>query len=140
MLINLDDFTRIGKKVPVIADIKPFGKNYMSSLNELGGIQPLMKMLLDAGLIHGNCLTVSGKTISENLLEVNPYPDNQTIIREISNPINSSSHLRILYGNLAPEGAVAKITGNEGLKFTGTAKIFDSEEDGNEAIQNNQIN
>ena len=138
--INLDDFTRIGKKVPVIADIKPFGKNYMSSLNELGGIQPLMKMLLDAGLIHGNCLTVSGKTISENLSMVDAYPENQTIIREMSNPIKSSSHLRILYGNLAPEGAVAKITGNEGLKFTGTAKVFDSEEDGNEAIQKNLIN
>ena len=138
--LDLDDFTRIGKRVPVVADIKPFGENYMSSLNEVGGIQPLMKMLLDADLLHGDCLTVSGKTISENLSEVDPYPDNQTIIREISNPIKSSSHLRILYGNLAPEGAVAKITGNEGLKFTGTAKVFDSEEDGNEAIQNNFIN
>ena len=137
--LDLDDFTRIGKRVPVLADIKPFGENYMSSLNEVGGIQPLMKMLLDADLLHGDCLTVSGKTISENLSEVDPYPDNQTIIREISNPIKSSSHLRILYGNLAPEGAVAKITGNEGLKFTGTAKVFDSEEDGNEAIQNNLI-
>ena len=138
--LDLDDFTRIGKRVPVVADIKPFGENYMSSLNEVGGIQPLMKMLLDADLLHGDCLTVSGKTISENLSEVDPYPDNQTIIREISNPIKSSSHLRILYGNLAPEGAVAKITGNEGLKFTGRAKVFDSEEDGNEAIQNNLIN
>ena len=138
--LDLDDFTRIGKRVPVVADIKPFGENYMSSLNEVGGIQPLMKMLLDADLLHGDCLTVSGKTISENLSEVDLYPENQTIIREISNPIKSSSHLRILYGNLAPEGAVAKITGNEGLKFTGTAKVFDSEEDGNEAIQNNLIN
>ncbi len=137
--LDLDDFTRIGKRVPVLADIKPFGKNYMSSLNEVGGIQPLMKMLLDADLLHGDCLTVSGKTISENLSEVDPYLDNQTIIRDISNPIKNSSHLRILYGNLAPEGAVAKITGNEGLKFTGTAKVFDSEEDGNEAIQNNLI-
>ena len=137
--LDLDDFTRIGKRVPVLADIKPFGENYMSSLNEVGGIQPLMKMLLDADLLHGDCLTVSGKTISENLSEVDPYLDNQTIIRDISNPIKSSSHLRILYGNLAPEGAVAKITGNEGLKFTGTAKVFDSEEDGNEAIQNNLV-
>jgi len=137
--LDLDDFTRIGKRVPVLANIKPFGENYMSSLNEVGGIQPLMKMLLDADLLHGDCLTVSGKTISENLSEVDPYLDNQTIIRDISNPIKSSSHLRILYGNLAPEGAVAKITGNEGLKFTGTAKVFDSEEDGNEAIQNNLI-
>ena len=138
--LDLDDFTRIGKRVPVVADIKPFGENYMSSLNEVGGIQPLMKMLLDADLLHDDCLTVSGKTISENLSEVDLYPENQTIIRKISNPIKSSSHLRILYGNLAPEGAVAKITGNEGLKFTGTAKVFDSEEDGNEAIQNNLIN
>ena len=138
--INLDDFTRIGKKVPVIADIKPFGENYMSSLNEIGGIQPLMKMLLDEGLLHGECLTVSGKSIAENLSEVRPYPSGQTIIREISNPVKSTSHLRILYGNLAPDGAVAKITGNEGLKFTGIAKVFDSEEEGNEAIQNNLIN
>tara|TARA_B100000965_G_scaffold405136_1_gene438036 strand:- start:726 stop:2387 length:1662 start_codon:yes stop_codon:yes gene_type:complete len=138
--LNLDDFSRIGKRVPVIADIKPFGENYMSSLNEVGGIQPLMKMLLDADLLHGDCLTVSGKTISENLTKVEPYPENQTIIREISNPIKRSSHLRILYGNLAPEGAVAKITGNEGLKFTGMARVFNSEEDGNDAIQNNLIN
>ena len=138
--INLDDFTRIGKRVPVIADIKPFGENYMSSLNEIGGIQPLMKMLLDEGLLHGECLTVSGKSIAENLSEVRPYPSGQTIIREISNPVKSTSHLRILYGNLAPDGAVAKITGNEGLKFTGIAKVFDSEEEGNEAIQNNSIN
>ena len=137
--INLDDFTRIGKRVPVIADIKPFGENYMSSLNEVGGIQPLMKMLLEADLLHDHCLTVSGQTISENLSSVDPYPENQTIIREISDPVKSSSHLCILYGNLAPEGAVAKITGNEGLSFTGTAKVYNSEEDGNEAIQNNQI-
>ncbi len=138
--LNLDDFSRIGKRVPVIANIKPFGEHYMSSLNEVGGIQPLMKMLLDAELLHGNCMTVSGKTITENLSAVKPYPNDQTIIREISSPIKSSSHLRILYGNLAPEGAVAKITGNEGLRFTGTAKVFDSEEDGNEAIQKNLIN
>ena len=138
--LNLNDFSRIGKRVPVIANIKPFGEHYMSSLNEVGGIQPLMKMLLDAELLHGNCMTVSGKTITENLSAVEPYPNDQTIIREISSPIKSSSHLRILYGNLAPEGAVAKITGNEGLRFTGTAKVFDSEEDGNEAIQKNLIN
>ena len=138
--LSLDDFSRIGKRVPVIANIKPFGEYYMSSLNEVGGIQPLMKMLLDAELLHGNCMTVSGKTITENLSAVEPYPNDQTIIREISSPIKSSSHLRILYGNLAPEGAVAKITGNEGLRFTGTAKVFDSEEDGNEAIQKNLIN
>ena len=138
--LNLDDFSRIGKRVPVIANIKPFGEHYMSSLNEVGGIQPLMKILLDAELLHGNCMTVSGKTITENLSAVEPYPNDQTIIREISSPIKSSSHLRILYGNLAPEGAVAKITGNEGLRFTGTAKVFDSEEDGNEAIQKNLIN
>ena len=138
--LSLDDFSRIGKRVPVIANIKPFGEHYMSSLNEVGGIQPLMKMLLDAELLHGNCMTVSGKTITENLSAVEPYPSDQTIIREISSPIKSSSHLRILYGNLAPEGSVAKITGNEGLRFTGTAKVFDSEEDGNEAIQKNLIN
>ena len=137
--LDLDDFTRIGKRVPVVADIKPFGENYMSSLNEVGGIQPLMKMLLDADLLDGDCLTVSGKTISENLSEVDPYPDNQTIIREISNPIKSSIHLRILYGNLAPEGAVAKISGKEGLTFEGKARVFDSEETAMEGIMKGKI-
>ena len=132
--LHLDDFTRIGKKTPVMADLKPFGSHYMSELNANGGIQPLMKMLLKKGLLHGDCLTVTGKTLAENLENIQPYNDKQQIIRGFENPIKENSHLRILYGNLAKEGAVAKITGKEGTSFEGTARVFNSEEDGVEAI------
>ena len=137
--LTLDDFTRIGKRVPVIADIKPFGEHYMSSLNAIGGIQPMMKILLDKGLLHPECLTVSGKTLAQNLENIAAYPNDQTIIRSLDSPIKDTSHLRVLYGNLAPEGAVAKITGKEGITFTGPAKVFDSEEEGMEAIQGRKI-
>ena len=137
--LDLDDFTRIGKKTPVMADLKPFGSHYMSELNANGGIQPLMKTLLDKGLLHGECLTVTGKTLAENLSNVTPYEDNQNIIRSFENPIKSTSHLRILYGNLASEGAVAKITGKEGTSFEGKARVFNSEEEGVEAILNKSI-
>ena len=132
--LHLDDFTRIGKKTPVMADLKPFGSHYMSELNANGGIQPLMKMLLKKGLLHGDCLTVTGKTLAENLESIQPYNDKQQIIRGFENPIKENSHLRILYGNLAKEGAVAKITGKEGTSFEGMARVFNSEEDGVEAI------
>lgn len=132
--LTLDDFTRIGKQVPVLADLRPSGHYMMSELVEIGGILPLMKMLLDAGLLHGDCLTVTGKTLAENLAKVPPYPDGQKIIRPLDNPIKADSHLRILYGNLAPGGAVAKITGKEGLSFTGPARVFDSEEETLERI------
>ncbi|WP_019935628.1 dihydroxy-acid dehydratase [Oceanimonas smirnovii] len=132
--LTLDDFTRIGKRVPVLADLRPSGHYMMSELVEIGGILPLMKMLLDAGLLHGDCLTVTGKTLAENLAKVPPYPDGQKIIRPLDNPIKADSHLRILYGNLAPGGAVAKITGKEGLSFTGPARVFDSEEETLERI------
>jgi dihydroxy-acid dehydratase len=132
--LHLDDFTRIGKKTPVMADLKPFGSHYMSELNANGGIQPLMKMLLKKGLLHGDCLTVTGKTLAENLESVQPYNDKQQIIKSFENPIKENSHLRILYGNLAKEGAVAKITGKEGTSFEGIARVFNSEEDGVEAI------
>ena len=135
----LDDFSKIGKRVPVLADIKPFGKHYMSELNALGGIQPVLKTLLDEGLLHGDCLTVSGKTIAENLDQCQPYNSDQSIIRPFTNPIKADSHLRILYGNLAPDGAVAKITGNEGNVFKGDAIVFNSEEEGNAAIQSGAI-
>jgi len=135
----LDDFSKIGKRVPVLADIKPFGKHYMSELNALGGIQPVLKTLLDEGLLHGDCLTVSGKTIAENLDQCQSYNSDQSIIRPFTNPIKADSHLRILYGNLAPDGAVAKITGNEGNVFKGDAIVFDSEEEGNAAIQSGAI-
>ena len=137
--LDLDDFTRIGKKTPVMADLKPFGSHYMSELNANGGIQPLMKTLLDKGLLHGECITVTGNTLAENLSNVKPYADNQNIIRSFENPIKSTSHLRILYGNLASEGAVAKITGKEGTSFEGKARVFNSEEEGVQAILNKSI-
>ncbi len=126
--LTLEDFTRIGQRVPVLADLKPSGRFTMSKLVEIGGVTPLMKVLLDAGLLHGDCLTVTGKTIAENLQGVQPYPTDQDIIRPLSNPIKSSSHLVICYGNIAPKGSVAKISGKEGLRFEGTANVFDSEE------------
>ena len=132
--LSLDDFTEIGKRVPVLADVKPSGKYLMSELIATGGIQPLMKMLLDQGLLHGDVLTVTGRTLAENLAEVPPYPAHQDIIRAFDNPVKADSHLRILYGNLAPEGAVAKISGKEGLTFTGKAQCFDSEEAAQAAI------
>ena len=132
--LELDDFVRIGKKVPVLADLRPSGRFMMSELVAIGGIQPLMKMLLDAGMLHGNCLTVTGNTLAENLAQVEPYPDGQEIIRSLQNPIKGESHLVILKGNLAPTGAVAKITGKEGLKFTGNARVFHSEEETLDAI------
>ena len=137
--LDLDDFTRIGKKTPVMADLKPFGSHYMSELNANGGIKPLMKTLLDKGLLHGKCITVTGNTLAENLSNVTPYADNQNIIRSFENPIKTTSHLRILYGNLASEGAVAKITGKEGTSFEGKARVFNSEEEGVEAILNKSI-
>ncbi|MEI7994419.1 MAG: dihydroxy-acid dehydratase [Methylococcaceae bacterium] len=126
--LTLDDFTRIGKHVPLVADLKPSGHYMMTELIEIGGIQPLMKILLDKGLLHGDCLTVTGKTLAENLADVKPYPENQEVIHSLDNPIKKDSHLVILYGNLAPGGAVAKITGKEGLRFIGIAKVFDAEE------------
>jgi dihydroxy-acid dehydratase len=132
--LSLDDFTAIGARVPVLADVKPSGKYLMSELIEIGGIQPLMKRMLDRGLLHGECMTVTGKTLAENLADVEDYPDGQDIIRDFDNPIKPDSHLAILYGNLAPEGSVAKISGKEGLRFEGTARVFHSEEDALQSI------
>ena len=137
--LKLDDFTRVGDRVPVLADMRPSGRFAMSELIEIGGIQPLMKALLDEGLLHGDCLTVTGKTMAENLGDVAPYPDGQEIIRPFSNPIKKDSHLVVLYGNLAPGGAVAKITGHEGLAFTGTAKVFHGEEAAMRAIMDGAV-
>jgi dihydroxy-acid dehydratase len=137
--ITLDDFTRIGKRVPMLADLKPSGRYQMAELIEIGGIQPLMKMLLDKGLLHGDCLTVTGKTLAENLADVQPYPVGQDMIHDLDNPIKKDSHLVILYGNLAAGGSVAKITGKEGLHFTGNAKVFDAEEQALQAILNGEI-
>ena len=131
--LQLDDFTKIGKVTPVLADLKPFGNHFMSELNANGGIQPLMKSLLDKGMLHGNCLTVTGNSLEENLKDIEPYKD-EKIIKSLDSPIKSDSHLRVLYGNLAKDGAVAKITGKEGFSFEGKAKVFNSEEDGVQAI------
>ncbi|MEM9744682.1 MAG: dihydroxy-acid dehydratase [Pseudomonadota bacterium] len=137
--LTLDDFTRIGARVPVLADMRPAGQYAMSELIQIGGIQPLMKTLLAEGLLHGDCLTVTGNTLAENLAAVAPYPADQKIIRPLSNPIKKDSHLVILHGNLAPEGAVAKITGNEGLTFTGTARCYGGEEAAMAAIMDSTV-
>jgi dihydroxy-acid dehydratase len=126
--LALDDFTRIGRRVPVLADLKPSGRYLMSELVAIGGQTPLMKMLLDEGLLHGDCLTVTGRTLKENLKAVKPYPKEQDIVRPFRDPIKKDSHLVILRGNLAPDGAVAKISGKEGMRFTGTARVFEAEE------------
>jgi dihydroxy-acid dehydratase len=137
--LTLDDFMKIGKRVPVLADLKPSGKYVMYELVKIGGILPLMKRLLDRGLLHGDCMTVTGKTLAENLRNVKPYPKGQDIIRPFNRPIKPESHLVVLKGNLAPEGAVAKISGKEGLFFRGKAKGFHSEEKALEAILNGTI-
>jgi dihydroxy-acid dehydratase len=137
--LELDDFTRIGKRAPMLANLKPSGTYSMSELIQIGGIRPLMKRLLDAGLLHGDCLTVNGKTIAENLADVADYPAGQDIIMPLDKPVKKDSHLVILYGNLAPEGAVAKITGKEGISFSGTAKVYGSEEAGLQAILDGHV-
>jgi dihydroxy-acid dehydratase len=137
--LTIDDFTRIGQRVPVLADMRPAGQYAMSELIAIGGIQPLMKTLLDEGLLHGGCLTVTGRTLAENLADVQPYPAEQKVIRPLSNPVKKDSHLVILYGNLAPAGAVAKITGHEGLTFTGKARCFHGEEAAMQAILEGEV-
>ncbi len=130
--LTLEDFKTIGARVPLLADVKPFGKYGMAHLIRIGGIRPLMKMLLDRGMLHGDCLTVSGESLAESLRDVQPYPaypSEQDIIRPFDQPIKAETHLRILHGNLAPGGAVGKITGKEGLYFKGTAKVYEGEED-----------
>jgi dihydroxy-acid dehydratase len=137
--LRLADFTRIGRRVPVLADVRPSGRFLMSDLIAIGGIQPLLKMLLDAGLLHGECLTVTGRSLAQNLAATGVYPPGQEIIRPLSQPIKKDSHLVVLKGNLAPEGAVAKITGKEGLLFTGPARVFDGEERATAAILGGRV-
>jgi dihydroxy-acid dehydratase len=132
--LTIDDFTKVGRKVPVLADLKPSGRFLMWELVKIGGTLPLMKMLLDEKLIEGDVMTVTGKTMRENLAKVKPYPKGQEVIRSFANPIKKDGHLIILRGNLAPQGAVAKITGKEGLTFSGEARVFDSEEQAMTAI------
>ncbi len=138
--LSIDDFERIGKRVPVLADLKPSGKFVMADLVNIGGTVPLMKLLLDAGLLHGECLTVTGRSMRENLEKLaRPYPPGQQVIRPLDNPLKKDSHLRVLYGNLARGGAIAKISGKEGEVFTGKARVFDSEGDAMKAILGKQI-
>jgi dihydroxy-acid dehydratase len=137
--LTLDDFTRIGKRVPVVADLRPSGRYSMSELIAIGGIQPLMKRLLDAGLLHGDCLTVTGRTMAQNLAAAGDYPASQDIVLPFSKPLKKTSHLIVLYGNVAPEGAVAKITGKEGLRFEGRARVFDGEERATAAILGDKV-
>lgn len=127
--LGLDDFTSIGKKVPVLCNFRPSGPHHMSQLVRIGGLPPLLKILLEEDLLHGDCLTVTGKTLRENLEDTAPYPADQDVVLPFNNPLKPDSHLRILYGNLAPEGSVAKISGKEGLSFSGQAIIFESEEE-----------
>jgi dihydroxy-acid dehydratase len=126
--LTIDDFTRVGKRVPVLADLKPSGKYVMAELVKIGGTVPLMKMLLDKGLLHGDCMTVTGKTLAENLKDAPKYPEGQDVVRGFDNPIKKDGHLVVFYGNLAQSGAVGKISGKEGTRFNGRALVFDSEE------------
>jgi dihydroxy-acid dehydratase len=137
--LSLDDFTRLGKRTPVLADLRPSGKYLMSELIDIGGIRPLMKALLDEGLLQGDVLTVSGQTLAEDLRDVRDYPAGQTVIRGFADPVKPDSHLVVLHGNLAPEGAVAKISGKEGLQFTGRARVFNSEEASLQAILDGKV-
>lgn len=138
--LSIDDFQMISEKTPYLADLKPSGKYLMEDLHEVGGVAAVMKMLLKEGYLHGNCMTVTGKTLAENLAEIPDLSEGQEIIYPTDKPIKSTGHLQILYGNLAEEGAVAKITGKEGLEFTGNARVFNSEKEANDAIEARLIN
>ena len=137
--ISLEDFQRLSDSTPLLADMKPSGKYLMEDLHRVGGTPAVLKVMLEAGMLHGDCMTITGKTLAENLAEVPSLSTGQQIIHEVSNPIKETGHLRILYGNLAEEGAVAKITGKEGLRFEGPAKVFNSEKEANAAIGSGQI-
>jgi len=137
--INLNDFDVVGKRTPVLADLKPSGKYSMSELVEIGGVAPLMKMLLEKGLLHGDCLTVTGKTLKQNLKNIKHYSKDQKIIMPFDSPIKDNGHLIILKGNLSPLGSVAKISGKEGTSFTGKAKVYNSEEQALKDILNDKI-
>ncbi len=137
--LAIDDFQRISDRIPLLADMKPSGSYVQEDLDRVGGIPALMKYLLDEGLLHGDCLTVTGNTLAENLKDAPPLAADQKIIHPLNQPVHKSGHIRILRGNLAPEGAVGKITGKEGLSFTGPANVFDSEEQMLAALEGHQI-
>ena len=137
--LGLDDFQKFSDKTPWLVDLKPSGRYVMADLHRVGGLEPIMKMMLDAGMLHGACLTVTGHTVRENLRGVKPLAKHQQIVRGLQEPLKATGHLRILYGNLAPEGAVAKISGIEGERHRGPARCFDSEEQALKAILGDQI-
>jgi dihydroxy-acid dehydratase len=137
--LNIDDFQKISDKTPLLADLKPSGKYLMEDLHKVGGVPSVMKMLLEAGYLHGDCLTVTGKTVAENLSEVPHLAEGQKVIHPIEQPLKPTGHLQILYGNLAEQGSVAKITGKEGEVFKGKARVFDGEQAANDAITNKEI-
>ena len=137
---TLEDFQRISDNTPFLADLKPSGKYLMEDVHRVGGIPAVMKYLLSKGLLHGDCLTVTGKTIAENLVEVEDLKEGQDVIMPTETPIKASGHLRMLYGNLAPDGSVAKITGKEGLNYKGTAKVFEGEYAANDGIRDGKVN
>ena len=136
---TIDDFDEISKNTPFLADLKPSGKHLMEDLHKIGGIPSVMKYMLENGYLNGSCLTVTGKTIEENLNNVKPLLSKQKIIRSFDTPIKNKGHIKILYGNLAKEGSVAKITGKEGVRFEGSARVFDGEFNANEAIKNGEV-
>ncbi|HQO31666.1 MAG TPA: dihydroxy-acid dehydratase [Chitinophagales bacterium] len=137
--LTIADFVRIGNETPMLADFRPSGKYVMEDLHKIGGVPGVMKYLLKEGLLHGDCMTVTGKTIAENLAELPDLQEGQDLLHTIDNPIKKTSHIRILYGNLASEGAVAKITGKEGERFEGTAKCFDSEQEAINAMKDKKV-
>ena len=137
--IDIDDFQRISDSTPLLADLKPSGRYLMEDLHEVGGVPAVMKYMLEEGLLDGSCLTITGKTIAENLADVAPLKTGQDVIRTVHQPMKANGHIRILYGNLAAEGSVAKITGKEGERFEGYAKVFNSESDANTAIAEGKI-
>jgi dihydroxy-acid dehydratase len=137
--LSVDDFTRIGRKVPVLADLKPSGRYEMAELVRIGGVTPLMKLLVDRRLLHGDAMTVTGRTLAENVKDAPGYPAGQDVIRGFDAPVKADSHLVVLYGNLAPEGAVAKISGKEGERFEGTAIVFEREEAALDAILRGRV-
>lgn len=137
--LTLQDFQEVSNRTPFLADLKPSGKFVMEDLHHVGGVPAVMKMLLDAGYLHGDCITVTGKTIRENLEKFSALKPGQEVIRPLDNPIKKSGHIQVLWGNLAPDGAVAKITGKEGLRFSGPAKVYDAEEDMLAALERKEI-
>jgi dihydroxy-acid dehydratase len=137
--LSIDDFQNVSNKVPLLADFKPSGYYVMEDLHRVGGVPAVIKMLLAEGLIHGDCMTVTGKTVRENLKDLPDLASGQKIVRPLSDPLKKTGHIQILRGSLAPQGSVAKITGKEGLRFSGPAKVYDSEEDMLHALEQKEI-